>query len=103
MTFVYFLRSKDESHAALKQFIADVAPIRHVKEVHSNNGGEYLSKQFCYVLIENRIKQTTTASHTPYQNGTSERSWHSLLDMAHCLLTDANLSKSLWTYSVRHA
>ena len=103
MIFVYFLRSKDESHTALKQFIADVSPIGHIKEIHSDNGGEYLSEQFRDVLIENRIKQTTTASHTPYQNGKAERSWRSLLDMARCLLTDANLSKPFWTYSVRHA
>ena len=103
MLFIYFLRSKDEASQALKKFLADVATIGRPQEIHSDNGGEYLSQAFQQVLIDNAIKHTTTAPYSPYQNGKSERTWRSLLEMARCLLADASLMKPLWSYAVRHA
>ena len=67
MLFVYFLRSKDETHIALQNFISDVAPIGKIKEIHDDNGGEYTGEQFRKVLRDNGIKQTTTSPYTPYQ------------------------------------
>ena len=103
MLFVYFLRTKDEAYNALKQFIADVAPIGRPKEIHSDNGGEYVSQAFETVLRDNGIKHTLTAPYSPYQNGKSERSWRSLLEMARCLRSDAMIPKSFWMYAVKHA
>ena len=103
MLFVYFLRSKDEAHIAFKQFIADVAPIGRITEVHSDNGGEYISQAFKKVLRDNGIKHTLTAPYSPYQNGKAERSWRSLMEMARCLQNDAMIPKSYWMYSVKHA
>ena len=74
MLFVYFLRTKDEAFVALKQLKADVAPIGRVKEIHSDNGGEYISKAFETVLRDNGIMHKMTALYSPYQNGKSERS-----------------------------
>jgi hypothetical protein len=103
LIFVYLLRTKDEASQALKQFLADIAPFGTPKEVHSDNGTEYTSRTFRQILLDHSIKQTTTAPYSPYQNGKSERSWRSLLDMARCLLADASLPKFLWPYAVRHA
>ena len=103
MIFVYCLRSKDEASAALQRFIADVAPIGKVKELHSDNGGEYLGHSLQKVLLDNNIKHTTTTPYTPYQNGKSERSWRSLLEMSRCLISDAQLAKSYWPYAVKHS
>ncbi|XP_067949474.1 uncharacterized protein [Watersipora subatra] len=103
MLFLYFLRSKEESHRALKRFLSDVTPIGNVQEIHSDNGGEYTGTEFQNVLLDNKIKFTSTAPYSPYQNGKAERNWRSLLEMSRCLLSDANLSKNLWTYAVRHA
>ena len=93
MLFVYFLRSNDEAPTALKNFIADVAPIGRVKEFHSDNALEYLSQAFTQVLLKNGIKQTSTMPYSPFQNGKSERSWRSLMEMARCLRAEANISK----------
>ena len=103
MLFVYFLRSKDEASQALKAFLADVAPYGRPKEIHSDNGTEYMNKTFQQILRDNSIKHTTTAPYSPFQNGKSERTWRSLMDMARCLLADASLPKFLWPYAVRHA
>lgn len=103
MLFVYFLRSKDDASQALKNFLADVAPIGRPLEIHSDNGGEYLSQAFQQVLLDNSIKHTTTAPYSPYQNGKSERTWRSLLEMSRCLLSDAGIPKHFWMYSTRYA
>ena len=103
MLFVYFLRTKDEAYIALKQLIADVAPIGRIKEIHSDNGGEYKSQAFETVLRDNGIRHTMTAPYSPYQNGKSERSWRSLMEMARCLRSDAMIPKSYWMYAVKHA
>ena len=85
-------RSKDESSVALQWFIADIAPICKVKELHSDNEGEYLGHSNQKLLLDNNIKHTTTTSYTPYQNGKSEISWRSLLEMLICLITNAQLA-----------
>ena len=103
MLFVYFLRTKDEAFVALKQLIADVAPIGRIKEIHSNDGREYISKAFETVLRDNGIKHTMTAPCSPYLNGKSERSWRSLMEMARYLRSDAMIPKSYWMYAVKHA
>ena len=80
-----------------------MTPIGNVQEIHSDNGGEYTGTEFQNVLLDNKIKFTSTAPYSPYQNGKAERNWRSLLEMSRCLLSDANLSKNLWTYAVPHA
>ena len=103
MIFVYFLRSKDEASTALKNLIADVSPIGKIRELHSDNGTEYMSKSFQKILVDNGIKQTSTAPYSPFQNGKSERNWRSLMEMARCLRSDVNISKNFWPYAVRYA
>jgi transposase InsO family protein len=102
MIFVYCLRSKDEAHIGLQKFLADVSPIGQPLELHSDNGGEYLSSHFQNILLDRGIKHTTTTPHSPYQNGKAERSWRSIMEMARCLLTESDLPKQYWSYSVRH-
>ena len=37
-----------------------------------DNGGEYTSKNFKTLMIDNRIKLKYTASYSPHQKGTAE-------------------------------
>ena len=90
-------------YIALKQLTADVTPIGHIKEIHSDNGGEYISQAFDMVLRDNGIKHTMTTPYAPYQNGKSEHSWRSLMEMARCLRSNAMIPKSYWMYAVKHA
>ena len=55
------------------------------------------------VLIDNKIKQEFSAPDSQFQNGTAERNWRTLFEMAKCLLIEANLPKYLWNYAVRAA
>ena len=47
-----------------------------------------------------KIKHQTSAPHSPHQNGTAERAWRTLFDMARCMLIESGLPKCLWTYAV---
>ncbi|CAB3996098.1 Retrovirus-related Pol poly from transposon TNT 1-94 [Paramuricea clavata] len=48
--------------------------------------------------------QQFLADAAPFgRNGTVERAWLSLFNMARCLLLEANLPKSIWTYAVMAA
>ena len=97
---VYFLKNKSDAVRATEQFLADTAPYGTVKRLRSDNGGEYISEEFKSVLLKNHIKHELSAPYSPHQNGTAERAWRSLFDMARCLLIDAELPKQLWTYAV---
>ena len=96
----YFLKKKSDVLDATKQFLADTAPIGEIKCIRSDNGGEFVGKEFKSLLRDNKIKHETCAPHSPHQNGTAERAWLSLFNMARCLLLDANLPKMMWTYAV---
>ena len=100
---VYFLKQKSDTVEATQQFLADVAPFGNVKRMRSDNGGEFTSKDFRTLLLRNKIKHETCAPYSPHQNGTVERAWRSLFEMARCLLIESKLPKRLWAYAVRTA
>jgi hypothetical protein len=101
--FLYFLRRKSDAVTVTEQFLADVAPYDNVKRLRSDNGTEYTSAEFKSLLTRHRIKHERSAPYSPHQNGTAERGWRTLFEMARCLLLNAELPKEMWTYAVRTA
>ena len=85
------------------KFLADSAPYGFVKRLRSDNGGEFVSNEFEDILVKNKIKHERSSPYSPHQNGTVERGWRTLFDMARCLLIEAKLPKHLWTYAVMTA
>ena len=92
---IYFLKSKSDAREALQQFLADCAPLGKVKRLRSDNGTEFMSQHFQSILRENNVGNETSAPYSPHQNGTVERAWLSLFNMARCLLLEAKLQKSM--------
>ncbi|KAJ8038704.1 hypothetical protein HOLleu_16202 [Holothuria leucospilota] len=103
LAFVYFLRVKTDSIIALKQFLADCSQFGRVMRLRCDNGGEFTSQEFTSLLRDKGIKQEFTSPESTHQNGTAERYWRTLFEMARCLLLEANLPKHLWTYAVKTA
>ena len=97
---LYFLTRKSDTLSASKKYLADVSPYGCVKRLRSDNGGEFTSKSFQKLLIENRIKHEKSAPYSSHQNGTVERSWRTLFEMTLCLLIEAKLPKNLWVYAL---
>jgi len=92
---VYFLKNKSDATRATEQILADTSPYGKVKRLRSDNGGEYINEEFRSLMLKNQIKHEQSARHSPHQNGTAERTWRSLFDMARCLLIGAELPKQL--------
>ena len=68
-----------------------------------DNGTEFQSSKFKEICLKNKIKQEFSSPNSPHQNGTSERAWRTLFEMARCLLLESGLPKYLWTYAVKYA
>ena len=80
--------------------IVESMPISSVKCVRSDNGGEFTSKEFGDLLLSHNVKHEKSAPYSPHQNGTAERAWRSIFEMARCLLVMSELPKFMWTYAV---
>lgn len=63
------------------------------KCIRTDRGGEYIGHEFINYLKSNGIQIQRTASYTPQQNGTAERKNRTLVEMARCMLIDANLEQ----------
>eukprot|EP00794_Sanderia_malayensis_P008499 gene8499-9408_t len=100
LMMTYFLKQKSDTVEATRKFLADISPIGKVKCIRSDNGSEFISKEFQACLTSQGICHEKSAPYSPHQNGTAERGWRSLFEMARCLLIDAKLPKFLWTYAV---
>ncbi|KAK3883860.1 hypothetical protein Pcinc_011828 [Petrolisthes cinctipes] len=100
---VYFLKHKSDTVAATERFLADSAPYGHDKKIRTDNGTEFTSAEFRSLLVKNCIKHEFSAPYSPHQNGTAERSWRTLFEMARCMLLGAKLPKKLWKYALRTA
>ena len=103
-SFVYFLKNKSDATKALEKFLCDVAPYGKVQYVitrlRSDNGGEYVSKDFEDVLLKHTIRHEFSAPHSPHQNGTAERNWRTLFEMARGMIIESGIALYLWSYAV---
>ena len=99
LVMIYFLKHKSDTLLATKRFLADISPYGSVKRLRSDQGTEFTSNSFTTLLVENKIKHELSAPYSPHQNGTVERCWRSLFEMARCLLIESGLPKFLWTYA----
>jgi hypothetical protein len=68
--------------------------------LHSDRGGEYLSRAVRTVLDQKGIKHKLTMPGSPQQNSLAKQWNHTLLDKAHALLHGTGLSLSFWEYAI---
>lgn len=104
-TEVRFLKKKYEVLDAFKNYkrLVENQTGRRIKNIQSDNGGEYCSREFDKYLEECGIKRRLTTPYTPQQNGVSERKNRTLVEMARCMLLEAKLPASFWAEAVATA
>ena len=102
-SFVYFMKNKSDTVRVTEKFIADMAPIGEIKALRSDNGGEFTSNEFRELLRKNKIHHETCAPYSPHQNGTAERKWRTVFEMARCMMIQKQLPKLMWPYAVHTA
>ncbi|KIA91165.1 hypothetical protein OA88_22630, partial [Flavobacterium sp. JRM] len=53
--FVYFLKTKGDTIQATEKFLADIAPFGETKCIRSDNGTEFMSRDFQSLLTRSKI------------------------------------------------
>ena len=100
LRIIKFMKVKSEALSKTKEFLADVSGLTKgqykVRGLHSDNGGEFTSREFKRYCKRKGIRQTYTGPRAPQQNGIAERANRIVMDMARCLRLESGLGKELW-------
>jgi hypothetical protein len=101
-SWIYFLEKKSEVFDKFKSFRIFIQnqSDKHIKHLHSDGGGEYISGEFENFLDDNGIIHTITTANTPQKNGVAERLNRTLMDKARALLFSKNMDKVFWAQAV---
>ncbi|CAI7740376.1 unnamed protein product [Closterium sp. NIES-53] len=106
MTWVYMLSKKSDVAETVK---TDWLPMverqqdRLVKAIHTDRGGEFLSKEFSLWLKKNGIRHSLTMPYSPAMNGIAERANRTITETARGLLIEVGLPDYFWPDAVRSA
>ena len=97
-TWIFFLKAKGEVFRCFKDFKALVENQsgRKIKVLRSNNGGEYVDKEFVDFCASEGIQREFTVPYTPQQNGVSERKNGAIIGDARAMINDQGLLLFLW-------
>ncbi|GKF41364.1 putative ribonuclease H-like domain-containing protein [Tanacetum coccineum] len=87
-TWVYFLRSKDETSDIIKKFIAQAQLNYKAKvcKIHTDNGTEFKNTSLKAHYEKLGIMQQFSITRTPQQNGVVERRNRTLVEAARTML-----------------
>jgi len=104
-TLVYLMGKKSEAIKAYKFFEAWVITQHStkIKVLHSDCGGEYLSKEFDEHLVAAGTVQRLTTHDMPQLNGVTERLNWMLLERIRALRYASGLPQMLWGEALQHA
>jgi transposase InsO family protein len=105
MSFVYFLKEKNQALQRFKEFrgMVENQTESKIKTLRTDNGGEFCSQQMESYLKAAGITHQKTNPYTPEQNGLCERFNRTIVERAKCLLFEAELDKSFWAEAVNTA
>ncbi|KAJ9565499.1 hypothetical protein OSB04_001465 [Centaurea solstitialis] len=104
-TWVFFLRTKDETSGLIKPFVKRVenqVNLR-VKVIRSDNGTEFKNADLNSFCEEKGIERQFSAPRTPQQNGVAERRNRTLIEAARTMLADSKLPITFWAEAVKTA
>ncbi|GKA18722.1 ribonuclease H-like domain-containing protein [Tanacetum coccineum] len=92
-SWVFFLRTKDETSAILKDFIRQIENQlnQKVKTIRCDNGTEFKNKDVIEFCGSKRIKREYSNARTLQQNGVAERKNMTLIEAARTMLADSFL------------
>lgn len=99
------MKKKSEVADKIQQYVKMVQTQfnRTPKAIRSDNGGEYTSDQLKRFYRKNGILPQYTTSYSPQSNGVAERRNRYLIEMARCMLADANMDNRFWAEAMNTA
>ena len=95
--WTYAIKTKDQVFDCFKLFHKTVEREtgKTLKCIRTDNGGEYIGKFDSYCK-DNGIRHERSVPKSPQLNGVAERMNRTLIEKIRCMLSHANLTRSLW-------
>ena len=99
---VYCIKSKHKVFNCLFQFINESENLtgKRVNVLRCDNGKEYLNNRFFKFAKEKGIILNNCPAYVHELNGTAEQFNRTIMDMARCLLTEAQVHKRYWPETI---
>lgn len=96
--WIFILKEKSEAFQKFKEWCVEVEAEKELKLgcLRTDNGLEYLSKEFDSFCKAKGIKRHKTVPMNPQQNGVAERANRTILERVRCMLLAAGLEKRFW-------
>ncbi|MCP3667059.1 MAG: DDE-type integrase/transposase/recombinase [Gammaproteobacteria bacterium] len=103
--YVKFMKNKSEALSHFKSYLAFVEKEsgKQIKKLRTDNGGEYVNREFNQFLNERGIQRQLTVPYTPEQNGLAERYNRTIIESARSMLHHAGLDYKFWAEAVKTA
>lgn len=97
-TSLYPIKEKGEVPEILKRHInkAERFVGQKVKAIRTDNGGEFVNRNFDNFCDKSGITHELTNAYTPEQNGTAERFNQTVVDGTRTILEESGLEKHFW-------
>ncbi|GJX66247.1 putative ribonuclease H-like domain-containing protein [Tanacetum coccineum] len=104
-SWTFFLRTKDETSAILKDFIRQIENQlnQKVKTIRCDNGTEFKNRDVIEFCGLKGIKREYSNARTPQQNRVAERKNRTLIEAARTMLADSLLPNTFWAEAVSTA
>ncbi|GJS34579.1 putative ribonuclease H-like domain-containing protein [Tanacetum coccineum] len=104
-SWVFFLRTKDETSGILKDFIRQIENQlnQKVKTIRCDNGTEFKNRDIIEFCGSKGIKREYNNARTPQQNRVAERKNKTLIEAARTMLADSFLPNTFWAEAVSTA
>ena len=107
----FCMKRKSDAPQLIRRFIAGFnarlsanssTPIRAVGHHHSDNAGEFVSREFTELLDSNLVHQTTSPPHISDLNGVAERAIRSIMEGVRADLAQSKAPIGFWNKVVEH-
>ena len=91
---MWYFKRKSDAFTAFKSFVAwaENQSNHKLKAICSDQGGEFLNKEFNAYLLEKEIERQLSVAHMPQQNGRAKRWQQTIQTKAEAMRHYANLS-----------
>ncbi|GJT21190.1 putative ribonuclease H-like domain-containing protein [Tanacetum coccineum] len=104
-SWVFFLRTKDETSGILKDFIRQIENqlYQKVKTIRCDNGTKFKNRDFIEFFGSKGIKREYSNARNLQQNRVAERKNRALIEAARTMLADSFLPNTFWAKAVSTA